>query len=325
DVISTTFGPSPMETPESAAVSLVPPRSTPKYFSCRGRVEPSTRASRSAGGEGRPSGSVTSSPWMTSWLRAPACPPPGGCQGWSILRRRRPTSSASLIVAAADRASRSAYRSNENRARTRPPITVSGFVRNGIVMCATTSRTRHPSQRDAASHCSGVRSPKSPASRSRSARVSLTRSAVGVPMGSSFHVVVLFTDLYDVPRPNSSLHNAPHRADPGSPIRTPPRVLNASGPRSHGGSHRAGEGLREAELGEPVLRAEEGDHPGDPPVQHADRHEGEGTQNTVVAGPVLPEPRLAVDAAGDQPGARAGAAVPDERGDLPCARDPPRE
>ena len=140
--------PEPRVQSRSQARNSTPARSVPKYatdFSVvlAGR----TRRSRSGGtGWTMPSGTVMSRPWIRSWASAPSNPPPGGRHGWLTLARIAAVSSAGDIRAASRRATRSAISLNLPRDLASSSMNRRPLYRNGIVMCATTSRTRQPAQ-----------------------------------------------------------------------------------------------------------------------------------------------------------------------------------
>ncbi len=119
---------------------------------------------------------VMSSPWITSCDNAPACPPPGGDHGCATLSRTAASNSSALIRAASRRATRSAIRSKLPRLRARSRKNRGGDVRNGYVMCATTSRTRQPAHSVPASHCSALSPPSISASSVRCASISARTS-----------------------------------------------------------------------------------------------------------------------------------------------------
>src|SRR3954451_17830237 len=137
----------------SVAWSAIPSRSTPKKAMFFGRSPASTRPTRCGEAwESSPRGVDTSRPWITSCDSAPSGPPPGGDQGCSMLSRRDASSCAVDNCCASMRARRSAIRSNLPLALTNSTTTRGSEYRKGIVVCAKTSRTRHPSHRVAASH-----------------------------------------------------------------------------------------------------------------------------------------------------------------------------
>src|SRR3954453_8301420 len=137
----------------SVAWSAIPSRSTPKKAIFFGRSPASTRPTRCGEAwESSPRGVDTSRPWITSCDSAPSGPPPGGDQGCSMLSRRDASSCAVDNCCASMRARRSAIRSNIPLALTISTTTWGSEYRKGIVVCARTSRTRHPSHRVAASH-----------------------------------------------------------------------------------------------------------------------------------------------------------------------------
>ena len=87
-----------------------------------------------------------SRPWIRSWASAPVYPPPGGFHGCPVLDRTAPVRSAGDIAAASRRATRSAISLNRPRDLASSSANRRPEKRNGIVMCATTSRTRQPAQ-----------------------------------------------------------------------------------------------------------------------------------------------------------------------------------
>ena len=66
---------------------------------------------------GTPSGTVTSRPWMTTWLRAPCQPPPGGVQCCITSERKLATSS--LAGSSASRAAISFDRRPKSKSQRR--------------------------------------------------------------------------------------------------------------------------------------------------------------------------------------------------------------
>src|SRR5699024_2465342 len=101
-------------------------------------------------------------------------------------------------IAVSRRAAESANVSNENRALTSPASIDSGPVRNGIVICATTSRTRQPAHSESWSQSASERFSSSSTRRRRSANAS-SSSAVGVglrlgtspPRGRHQHITMI--------------------------------------------------------------------------------------------------------------------------------------
>src|SRR4051794_26961262 len=150
--------PLPKDQSMSVAWSAIPSRSTPKKAMFFGRRPASTRPTRCGEAwESSPRGVDTSRPWITSCDSAPSGPPPGGDQGCSMLSRRDASSCAVDNCCASIRARRSAIRSNLPLALTISTTTRGSEYRKGIVVCARTSRTRHPSHRVAASHWGSAR------------------------------------------------------------------------------------------------------------------------------------------------------------------------
>jgi hypothetical protein len=118
-----------------------------------------------------PKGTVKSRPWITSWVNAPSNPPPGGFQGWLALSLSAAASSVAGMEAASRRAHRSAILLKLPRALRSPTTNCGIEYRNGIVMWATTSRTRHPAHSVCASHISADKPVSTAASSWRSAAI----------------------------------------------------------------------------------------------------------------------------------------------------------
>src|SRR5579859_8081224 len=109
--------PAPRVQSRSLARNSIPARSAPKNLTVLSFTEAgSTRRRRSSGiAKGRPSGTVMSRPWITSWASAPEYPPPGGRHGWPVFDLTASASSAGDIRAASRRATRSAISLNRPR------------------------------------------------------------------------------------------------------------------------------------------------------------------------------------------------------------------
>jgi hypothetical protein len=121
-----------------------------------------------------------SRPWIRSWASAPAEPPPGGFHGWPVFDRTASVSSPADIVAASRLATRSAITSNRPRDRASSSTNRRRPYRNGIVMCATTSRTRQPAQSVGSSHWLGAISPSTDASSARWAAIMSLMASIAV-------------------------------------------------------------------------------------------------------------------------------------------------
>lgn len=166
----------------SLARNSTPARSAPKNFTERSvRDAGSTCRSRSGGiTHGTPSGTAMSSPWMTSWLSAPANPPPGGFHGWFTLSATAAVSSATGKTASR-RASRSAIALKLPRDFASSSMNFRPLYLNGIVMCATASRTRQPAHSVGASHSSaGSAASKTASSPRVSATIFLISSSIDI-------------------------------------------------------------------------------------------------------------------------------------------------